>query len=243
MGADSTGGWHHVDMNIDWTGMLEKTLEDEKLSSSERQALRGRIREAALDDRARALIRSAAFELARSRLPAADAGVLGWLEEVSKLLLPFTGEHGEPFVEAHFSPGEACARRIVGLLDGARKSADVCVFTITDDRIADALLAAHRRGVAVRVVTDDDKSGDVGSDALRLAKGGIAVKMDDSPFHMHHKFAIFDGDVLLTGSYNWTRGAAANNQENLILSNDRRLLTAFHGEFDRLWAKFQSLPA
>ena len=34
------------------------------------------------------------------------------------------------------------------------------------------------------------------------------------------------------------RGAADNNEENLILSNDRRLLTAFRGEFDRLWKKF-----
>jgi cardiolipin hydrolase len=43
---------------------------------------------------------------------------------------------------------------------------------------------------------------------------------------------------MLTGSYNWTRGAAQNNEENLILTNDRRLLTAFQGEFERLWVKF-----
>jgi phosphatidylserine/phosphatidylglycerophosphate/cardiolipin synthase-like enzyme len=56
---------------------------------------------------------------------------------------------------------------------------------------------------------------------------------------MHHKFAIFDEGVVLTGSYNWTRGAAMSNEENLILSNDRRLLTAFRGEFERLWKKFE----
>ena len=26
---------------------------------------------------------------------------------------------------------------------------DICVFTITDDRLSDAIVAAHRRGVAV----------------------------------------------------------------------------------------------
>jgi phosphatidylserine/phosphatidylglycerophosphate/cardiolipin synthase-like enzyme len=59
---------------------------------------------------------------------------------------------------------------------------------------------------------------------------------------MHHKFAIFDEEILLTGSYNWTRGASNNNQENLILSNDRRLLKAFRGEFERLWKLFERNP-
>jgi phosphatidylserine/phosphatidylglycerophosphate/cardiolipin synthase-like enzyme len=57
---------------------------------------------------------------------------------------------------------------------------------------------------------------------------------------MHHKFALFDDDLLLTGSYNWTRGAADSNEENLILSNDRRLLASFRDEFERLWKKFAS---
>jgi len=222
-----------------WDKILEQTLDDGRLSNSERQALKARIRDAALDDRNRALLRSRVFEMAREKLQADRAlPLIDWLEEVSKLLLPFTGEHGDPFVEAHFSPGEGCMRRIRGLLDGARRSADLCVYTITDDRIAESILAAHRRKIAVRVVTDDEKARDLGSDVLALARAGIPVLVDDSPYFMHHKFAIFDEDVILTGSYNWTRGAADNNEENLILSNDRRLLTAFRGEFERLWKKF-----
>jgi phosphatidylserine/phosphatidylglycerophosphate/cardiolipin synthase-like enzyme len=224
-----------IDLTV-WDKMLEQTLEDGRLSNSERQALKERIRDAALDDRNRAVLRSRAFELARQKL--AGAEVLTWLEDVNKLLLPFAGESGEPFVEAHFSPGEGCARRIMGLLRGAKRSADICVFTITDDRLSGEILEAHRRGVAVRIITDNEKAYDVGSDALHLAKSGIPVLVDDSPYHMHHKFALFDGEVMLTGSYNWTRGAADNNEENLILSNDRRLLTAFKGEFERLWTRF-----
>jgi cardiolipin hydrolase len=222
-----------------WDKMLEQTLDDGRLSNSERAALKERIREAALDDRNRAVLRSRAFELARSRVrESAGPELITWLEDVSKLLLPFSGESGEPFVEAHFSPGEACCRRIMGLLRGVRRQAELCVYTITDDRITGEVLAAHRRGVAVRIVTDNEKAYDPGSDTLQMARAGVPVKVDDSPYFMHHKFAIFDADVLLTGSYNWTRGAADNNEENLILSNDRRLLTAFRGEFERLWTKF-----
>ena len=229
-------------MEIDpaaWDRMLAQTLDDGRLSQSERQALKERIRDASLDDRTRAVLRSRVFEMAREKMSeTASAGVITWLEDVNKLLLPFAGEHGEPFVEAHFSPGEACARRIMGMLRGARKSADLCVYTITDDRITGEVLGAQRRGVAVRVITDNEKAYDTGSDVLQLAKAGIPVLVDDSPYFMHHKFAIFDGEVVLTGSYNWTRGAADNNEENLILSNDRRLLSAFKGEFERLWVRF-----
>ena len=123
-------------------------------------------------------------------------------------------------------------------LRACRRSADLCVFTITDDRITRALLDCHRRGLKLRLITDNDKAFDLGSDIERIAAAGVAVKVDRTPFHMHHKFAIFDGGAVLTGSYNWTVGAAKNNEENLVVSNDRRLLTAFTGEFDRLWKKF-----
>ena len=223
-----------------WERMLRQTLDDRRMSTSERHALTATLRDAPLDERARATLRKRAFEIAKERLDDdRDSAIVDWLEALNKLLLPFGGEHGEPFVEAHFSPGEGCVRRIRGLLETCRRSADICVYTITDNRIADAILESHRRGVVVRIITDDEKARDTGSDAIPLSQAGIPVRVDDSPFFMHHKFAVFDKDTMLTGSYNWTRGAADNNEENLILSNDRRLLTAFQGEFERLWKQFE----
>jgi phosphatidylserine/phosphatidylglycerophosphate/cardiolipin synthase-like enzyme len=109
------------------------------------------------------------------------------------------------------------------------------VFTITDDRIADAILDAHRRGVAVRILTDNEKAFDLGSDIERLRSAGVAVRVDESPFHLHHKFAIFDGRRLLTGSYNWTRGAARDNQENFLITPDPHLIEAYARAFEDLW--------
>jgi phosphatidylserine/phosphatidylglycerophosphate/cardiolipin synthase-like enzyme len=56
--------------------------------------------------------------------------------------------------------------------------------------------------------------------------------------HMHHKFAVFDAARLLNGSYNWTRGAADTNYENLVDTADPRLVAAFAAEFERLWNRF-----
>jgi phosphatidylserine/phosphatidylglycerophosphate/cardiolipin synthase-like enzyme len=99
-------------------------------------------------------------------------------------------------------------------------------------------MEAHRRGVEVRVISDDEKSADLGSDVRRMAGAGIPVRVDGSPYHMHHKFAVLDGGVVLTGSYNWTVSAAKNNEENMVVSNDRKLVLSFGQEFERLWKDF-----
>ena len=138
---------------------------------------------------------------------------------------------------AYFSPGDACLRAIVHRFAMCQKRADICVFTITDDRITAALLKAHARGVALRVITDNDKAFDLGSDIERIGQAGVPVKVDRTPFHMHHKFAIFDDAFLLNGSYNWTRGAAEQNEENLTETKDPDLMASFRGEFEKLWGK------
>lgn len=43
------------------------------------------------------------------------------------------------------------------MLGSAKRTLDVCVFTITCDEIASALIQAHQRGVRVRVISDNDQ--------------------------------------------------------------------------------------
>jgi mitochondrial cardiolipin hydrolase len=61
------------------------------------------------------------------------------------------------------------------------------------------------------------------------------VRLDRSPDHMHHKFAVFDRTTLATGSFNWTRSASEFNQENLVITANPALVNAFSEEFERLW--------
>ena len=76
---------------------------------------------------------------------------------------------------------------------------------------------------------------DLGSDIQDLANEGMEVKIDTTPFHMHHKFMIIDGKKTLTGSYNWTRSAEEKNKENVVLISDVKTATSFQVEFDQLW--------
>lgn len=156
----------------------------------------------------------------------------------SAVVEPQAGASHGGVAEAHFSPGETCLQSIRAQFARARKTVDVCVFTITDDRIAGFVLDAHRRGVKVRIITDNDKALDEGSDIGRLARAGVPVRQDLTEYHMHHKFAVFDQKVMLTGSYNWTRGAANFNAENIVVTDEPRLLKAFGAQFEELWAKY-----
>ena len=221
--------------------LLAATLEDGRLSRGERGDVRDLLEAATSHDLG--LFRSRVFALARAELATRPAEeVLAWCEAVLKLVGSLESERASTRAgvrhEAWFSPGDACPRRIVELVDGARRAIDVCVFTLTDDRIAGALERAHGRGVAIRMITDDDKAHDRGSDVIDLARQGIAVRTDKSEFHMHHKFALFDGATLLTGSYNWTRGADRDNEENFVVTTEPDLVRAFAAEFDKLWQRF-----
>jgi phosphatidylserine/phosphatidylglycerophosphate/cardiolipin synthase-like enzyme len=231
-------------------GFLTQSLADRKFTGSERQALADWLARNAITDQQKGVVRHEAFGIARQAVPDPDAGrVIEWLEDVLRVIAPIQptpGTRAPAEATAYFSPGETCWQHIVRRLRDARRSADLCVFTITDDRISREILDAHLRGVNVRIVTDNEKMHDAGSDIHKLLSAGIPVKLDDvsgPPVpglsgHMHHKFALFDATRLLFGSYNWTRGAATSNYEDLVDTTDPKLVSVFAAEFARLWNKF-----
>lgn len=143
--------------------------------------------------------------------------------------------------QAYFSPGPDCRIAIEQAMETAIDELLICVFTISDDRLSDAIQRAHRNGLTVRVISDNDKMEDKGNDIERLALSGIEVRIDRSPDHMHHKFMVVDGKTVLTGSYNWTRSAETRNEENLVSIDDPYLASRFMDEFERIWANGEPL--
>lgn len=216
--------------------LLRHTLADDRLSRGEKKVLSGLVKEYGTDDHKLAFLRHRAFEVARSDLVGPDAlGVLEWLEDVMKALQPRDDRTTKKKPEAFFSPDDNCSQKIANLLQLADRTVDICVFTITDDRITDAIIDAHRRNVVIRIITDNDKSEDKGSDIARLRRNDIKVRTDETHYHMHHKFALFDQQILLTGSYNWTRSASEYNEENFIVTEELSLVADFLRAFESLW--------
>jgi cardiolipin hydrolase len=218
--------------------VLRDSATDLALDNDERFELReiGRRIDA---DRVR-FLRNRAFAIARDVMAANAAHALDalrWLEQVLKTLEAVAAPPPAAS-RACFAPGEDCLRALRELCRAARSTLDVCVFTISDDRLSAELIACHRRGVVVRVVSDDDKQHDDGSDIAKLRDAGLPVRLDRTPHHMHHKFVLVDGRLLANGSFNWTRSATTANEENLVVTADPVLVQRFGERFEALWAKF-----
>mmetsp|Transcript_1415 Transcript_1415/g.1876 ORF Transcript_1415/g.1876 Transcript_1415/m.1876 type:complete len:325 (-) Transcript_1415:65-1039(-) len=146
----------------------------------------------------------------------------------------------KPINEAIFFPepsGNSTANfdRFLHYLRSARVSIDICVFTITDDRISNIIEDLFREGIKIRIITDNDTSLQEGSDIQKFKDVGIPVKMDKSAAHMHHKFAVLDNALLVNGSFNWTRQASLLNNENVMVTNNADFVIAFKNEFERMW--------
>lgn len=216
--------------------ILKDSLNDLVLDGNEKRALKHLAKD--FSDVERGFMRNRAFDLVRHGVelqPEQSQRYLSWLQQVVKAIRSVSPSQTS---QVFFSPGQECRQALVELCNNAKHSIDVCVFTISDNPLRDALLAAHRRKVKLRVISDNDKSGDMGSDVDELAELGVPVKLDDSPHHMHHKFALFDQRILVNGSFNWTRSASERNQENIMLLSDASLIAQYSKKFEQLWASY-----
>ena len=217
--------------------LLTSSFDDHYLDKDEKADLITALSSATREQKSFA--RNTAFSLIKENITGDQKVIysqLKWLERVIKAIdssIPATHD-----ALAFFSPGEECRKAILRCCLDAKKSIDVCVFTISDNYIRDALLAAHKRDITLRIITDNDKSQDKGSDIHTLIDAGVNLRMDHSRHHMHHKYAIFDDALLLNGSFNWTRSASDWNEENITITPDESLVHQFQRNFNQLWKKF-----
>jgi mitochondrial cardiolipin hydrolase len=211
---------------------LKESIADEFFSKQEKKTLKELIEEKELSTDQFIFLRSQIYELAIQNVNESNFKfILDWIRNANRALI-FSPVY---LSEAYFSPGDSCRKTIIEQIDHAKKHVKICVFTISDDSISDAIMRAFQKGVDVKIITDNDKSNDLGSDVVRLAKEGIPMKMDNTSSHMHHKFMVVDELMLLTGSYNWTLSAARFNQENIVLSSEAGVVKSFLNEFEKLW--------
>jgi len=162
---------------------------------------------------------------------------LFWLQNCFDLI----GEYKFSMHRVQFSPGTDIIESISDLLKQAQKTLDICVFTITDERLASDIWDCHQRGIKVRLITDDDKIYDHGSAIIDLKKSGIPIKIDHSRYHMHHKFCIIDSRIVSTGSFNWTYSASKHNQENLLITTNYDIVKQYDEQFEILWQEMFKL--
>jgi phosphatidylserine/phosphatidylglycerophosphate/cardiolipin synthase-like enzyme len=158
---------------------------------------------------------------------------------------------GHATISPYFEPegGEAAENAVVTALQGARK-VRIMAFLISDQGILDALKQLGDSGADIAGVLDpggmkDAMQGTHKDPALfwfvdnpRFAR---APSHPFSPHHendfMHNKVMIVDDHLVLTGSYNFSENAEAND-ENMLLIDSTEIAQAYTAYFETLFAAY-----
>lgn len=125
--------------------------------------------------------------------------------------------------------------RMKAFVDSAQTSLDLQMYLFTTDSIADRVIAAHDRGVAVRVLLDPDHEGNPDVRA-RLQGAGVPTRDDPSSYpYAHAKYMILDGDraVIQSANFNYTSMSAERNYG--ILDRDLDDVGDLQRVFDTDW--------
>ncbi len=118
-------------------------------------------------------------------------------------------------------------------IDGARVSVDAAIYDLDLWSIRDALINAHRRGVAVRVVAESDN---LDRDEIQdLIEAGIEVLGDRRESLMHNKFVVIDRYEVWTGSMNFTLNGAYHNDNHLVRIRSSHLAEDYLTEFEEMF--------
>ncbi|XP_055846501.1 mitochondrial cardiolipin hydrolase [Episyrphus balteatus] len=149
-------------------------------------------------------------------------------------------------------------RKIIKFIDNAKYSIDLSMYIFTSNELALAFHRAIKRGLQIRIVSDQEMCFSSGSRITELTKCGIPVRFPNATnMLMHHKFCILDGPgrsralskmqkkpfensqgILFTGSLNWTHQGFNANFENMLITSNSKLVEKFEEEFERMWLSF-----
>lgn len=136
-------------------------------------------------------------------------------------------------IEIYFSPKGGAAAAIEKRMDEAKESILVMAYAISEPTLTRSLIAASKRGVSCRLIVDRHEQNAAGTTARQIKKAGITTTVDRACKLMHHKFAIIDSRVVVTGSMNWSASGDTLNAENTLIIEDKAIANIFTEEFNK----------
>lgn len=138
-------------------------------------------------------------------------------------------------VQVYFSPSVRCENTLIERIEDSKEKIDAAVYAINNDDIVKALKKAFDRGVKLRILTDRLQASNKSSKVKELKEYGVNVRVHSRYKIEHNKFAVFDGERGMTGSYNWTEPATKKNSENCMFFEDEKAVKEYQERFNYLW--------
>ncbi|TMG34430.1 MAG: phosphatidylserine/phosphatidylglycerophosphate/cardiolipin synthase family protein [Chloroflexi bacterium] len=146
---------------------------------------------------------------------------------------PVASTVADPLIQVLVTrPGDAIRGAAVSAIDSAQRTIDIEMFVLSDRIVIDALLAAARRGVQVRVLLEPTQPQNLAALAELRSAGARAQLFKPARGELlHAKLAIIDAVAVLFGSCNWSRSGFTRNHELDLLIRDATVARVF---LDRL---------
>jgi phosphatidylserine/phosphatidylglycerophosphate/cardiolipin synthase-like enzyme/regulation of enolase protein 1 (concanavalin A-like superfamily) len=143
--------------------------------------------------------------------------------------------------ELNFPPTENYRTRSVNAYSAETQSIDVSMFRITDIAQSNAMIAAQKRGVPVRLITDPTEYRN--PDRLwhsynvdRMYAAGIAIKFINHAGVSHEKLVLLSSQAMaIFGSSNWSTPSAASQLEHNLFTTRGDLVSWLRAHWDRKW--------
>jgi phosphatidylserine/phosphatidylglycerophosphate/cardiolipin synthase-like enzyme len=135
--------------------------------------------------------------------------------------------------EVYFSPSGGSARAVIEQLDHAKNEVRVQAYSFTHTGIAKALVDAKQRGVDVQIILDKSNQSQKYNAADFTAHAGVPTYIDAKHAIAHNKIMVIDGETVITGSFNFTKGAEEKNAENLLVLQSKPLAQRYLQNWQR----------
>jgi cardiolipin synthase len=150
---------------------------------------------------------------------------------------PLVSPVADPLIQVLVTrPGDGIRGAAVSAIDTAQRTIDIEMFVLSDRIVIDALLAAARRGVQVRVLLEPSQPQNLAALADLRSAGGRALLFKRVRGELlHAKLAIVDAATVLFGSCNWSRSGFTRNHELDLLIRDRNLAGLFLNRLQADW--------
>ena len=184
-------------------------------------------------------------------------GIKKPLRELKKITL------GDNKITVKFSPISSTknwsltSNGLIGkTLKSANESIDMALFVFSAQKLGNVLKWKNKQNVKIRSLIEKGFVYRPYSEALDMT--GIAIsrkckyEADNDPWEkpintvgvpllpkgdlLHHKFAIVDRKVVITGSHNWSEAANYKNDETVLIIENPQVAAHYIREFERLYA-------
>jgi phosphatidylserine/phosphatidylglycerophosphate/cardiolipin synthase-like enzyme len=129
--------------------------------------------------------------------------------------------------QVYFSPNGGCTEAIINEISHAKSEIRIQAYSFTSAPIAKALVNAHKKGIHVEIILDKSNKSKKYSAGDFTAHMGVTTYIDSKHAIAHNKIMIIDKEIVITGSFNFTKAAEEKNAENLLIIRNNKLAEIF----------------